>query len=265
MSASPARAPRCSTFAMLSAARSACASAAPAASSARFARALAALRAGACRTVGVCAGRRRVHLGQLGAQVAEQLVGLGGALALVGERALERLDLGVRLGEVAVQGAPFLDPLAGQRLQLRARLVELLTQTRVRLAGGSRLGDLRKQLGLALLRLAAPLLALRLALGHGLRELVEAGTCLVQLWAGRPTAHQLEAGLELADPLLGPLELAPQTGRCVAGERVLDGRQLRAHLLQLREQALVGTMGDGLGERLDTGAHLLESGRRSAA
>ena len=100
------------------------------------------------------------QLGELLAQVADERARLVGALVLVLDRALERLQLGVRVREVAGEHAVLLDALAGERLELRAHALELGAQALLLLGLGSRLGELGRQALVALGDLAQLLVAL---------------------------------------------------------------------------------------------------------
>ena len=127
-------------------------------------------RLGARRGSG--SGRRSgAQLGELMAELCKPGASLIGALVLVTHRALERFELRVRLGQLAREGALFLDALAGDRLELGARVVELRAQLLLTLG----------------LRLAA-LLTLSLVVGEPSGELVDPDAHLLQGFAQRPVA-----------------------------------------------------------------------------
>ncbi len=73
-----------------------------------------------------------------------------------------------------------------------------------------------------------------------------------------------DRAFELLDLCLGALEHGVKLAGVRAPEGVLDRGDLRAHLLELAEEALVGAVRDRLGEGLHAGAHLLEARRHHA-
>ena len=115
--------------------------------------------------------RGGAQLGELVAELGQARTRLVGALVLVAHRALERLELRVRLGQLARQRALLLDALAGDRLELGARVVELGAQLLLALG----------------LRLAA-LLDLSLVVGEPASELIDLGAHLLERLAQRPVA-----------------------------------------------------------------------------
>src|SRR5215207_9898538 len=127
-------------------------------------------RAGRC---GAAAGG--AQLSDLLAQLTHERARLIGALMLVLDRALERLELGVRVGNVAGEHALLLDAIAGQRLQLGAYALELGAQPLLLVSAGTRVGDLGNKALVALRNLAQLLVALSDGLGQGGCQLLDSG------------------------------------------------------------------------------------------
>jgi hypothetical protein len=96
-------------------------------------------RGALCLVAGRCASG--VQPCDLLPQLGQEGTRLVGALVLVTDGALERLELRVRVGEVAGEHSVLLDALAGQRLDLRADRVELGAQELLLLGLRARLGQ----------------------------------------------------------------------------------------------------------------------------
>jgi hypothetical protein len=90
-------------------------------------------------------GPARPQLSQLMAQLAYERACLVGARVLVLDGALERLQLGVRVGQVARVHALLFDACARERLELRANRVELGAQPLLLLGLRACLGQLGRQ------------------------------------------------------------------------------------------------------------------------
>ena len=207
-----------------------------------------------------------MHLGELRPEIPQQGARLASALALVLERPLQRLELRVGLGQVAVQLASFLDPLARQRLDLRAGRLELLDQALVALERAARLGQLGAQLLVAIGPRPSQFLA-SAALGRQpARQLRQLCPRLLEarLERGPGAGGVGQRGLERLDPHLGLLELGLELGALPAPRVLLERGDLVAQLLELRQQALVGSLARRLVERLDALRQALERRRQLA-
>jgi hypothetical protein len=164
---------------------------------------------------------------------------------LVRNRALERLDLRVRVGEVAGEGAVPLDALAGERLQLRAHALELAAQALLLLGLGAGRRQLRRQALVALGYLAQLLLVLAGGLGQRGCKLLDPGLRLLERACQVRSAGRSGQGLlEPFEPCIRLCELRPQLRRRLAGLGSLQGSHAAAHLLQLVLEPRVGATRD---------------------
>src|SRR5829696_3614377 len=211
------------------------------------------------RAGGCAAAAAGPQLGQLMPEFTDKGACLVGPLVLILDRALERLQLRVGVGQVPRVSALLLDARACERLELRAERVQLGAQPLLLLGAAARLDQLGRQTLVPLRHLTQLLVALRGGVGKRGRKVVHPCLGLLDDAAQiRRSARRRKRLLQLLEPGLGAFQLLAQLHRRLAGSGALERCHPAAHLLQLVLEPRVAAARQLAGERLDALARVLD-------